>query len=96
MPSHAVRKVPAAGDYRVHEHWGGTVAAVDASAGAVELAARVCAALPAPTLYARIDLLPVGDLWRVLEVEVTEPSLFLDHAPTAIPRLVEAVMARVG
>ncbi len=43
-------------------------------------------------------MLRIGDLWHVLEVEVTEPSLFLDLAPPAQRRqaFADAVMARVG
>jgi hypothetical protein len=47
----------------------------------------------APLLYARIDLVadPAGRP-VVLEVELTEPNLFLPHAPSeALTRLVRAV-----
>jgi glutathione synthase/RimK-type ligase-like ATP-grasp enzyme len=96
VPSHAVRKAPETGDYRVQEEWGGHTEAVEPTGGAVELAARVCAVLPEPPLYARVDMLRAGDLWHVLEVEVTEPSLFLDLAPpAATDALVRAVMSRL-
>ncbi len=45
----------------------------------------VMRALP-PTAYARIDLLPGDDGPMVLEVEVTEPSLFLHCDPDAAAR----------
>jgi glutathione synthase/RimK-type ligase-like ATP-grasp enzyme len=64
-----------------------------------ELAQAVVDAVPAlardaaPLLYARIDL--VADAAGrpvVLEVELTEPNLFLPQAPPeALPRLVRAV-----
>ncbi len=96
VPSHAVRKAPDAGDYRVQEEWGGRTEAVEPTGGAVGLAARVCSVLPEPPLYARIDMLRAGDLWHVLEVEVTEPSLFLDLAPAAATdAFVRAVMSRL-
>ena len=44
-------------------------------------------------LYARVDLLP-GPL--LLELEVTEPSLFLRHAPGAAQRFAKAVRERVS
>jgi hypothetical protein len=48
-------------------------------------------------LYARVDLLPGPDGEPVLiEVELTEPSLFLGHAPGAPQRLAEAIAARAG
>jgi hypothetical protein len=97
LATHAVRKLPGRDDYRVHEHWGGRSEVVTPPSGAAELAARVCEVLPAPTLYARIDLLQISGLWHVLEVEVTEPHLWLAEAPpVAVERFVRAVMARLG
>jgi glutathione synthase/RimK-type ligase-like ATP-grasp enzyme len=94
--SHAIRKRPAAGEFRVHEERGGTSELVDLPPGASELAARVVEVLPAPALYARIDMLQFADGWHVLEVEATEPSLWLDHAPpAATDRYADAVMARL-
>jgi glutathione synthase/RimK-type ligase-like ATP-grasp enzyme len=94
--SHAIRKRPAAGEYRVHEHWGGESVLADAQPAAAALATRVVRALPAPALYARIDMLLFADGWHVLEVEATEPSLWLDQAPpAATDRYADAVMARV-
>lgn len=95
--SHALRKQPAAGDYRVQEHHGGTTELVEPSPGLVELAERVCGVLPTPTLYARIDLISLGERWHVIEAEVTEPSLWLDLAPAAATRqLATRLLARVA
>jgi hypothetical protein len=95
--SHALRKRPEAGDYRVQEHHGGTTELVEPTPGLVELAERVCAVLPTPTLYARIDLVSRGELWHVIEAEVTEPSLWLDLAPPAATRrLADALLSRVA
>src|SRR5258708_2245852 len=65
--SHALRKRPAPGDYRVQEHHGGTTELVDPNPGLIELAERVCGVLPTPTLYARIDLVSLGDQWHLIE-----------------------------
>jgi glutathione synthase/RimK-type ligase-like ATP-grasp enzyme len=94
--THALAKVPAAGEYRVHEEYGGRVELVDATPGQRELAARVVAALPSTPMYARIDMLRGNDGWMVLEVEATEPSLWLDLAPpAAAARLVDAIITRL-
>lgn len=46
-------------------------------------------------LYARVDLLPGPDgAPAIVEVELTEPSLFLSHAPGAPERLARAIAAR--
>jgi hypothetical protein len=91
-----VRKTPAAHDYRVHDHWGGTSELVDAPPALAELALRTCGALPAPPLYARIDMLRARDAWQIVEVEATEPSLWLDVAPaSATETLVAATIAQL-
>jgi glutathione synthase/RimK-type ligase-like ATP-grasp enzyme len=95
--SHALRKRPATGDFRVQEDHGGTTELVDPTPGLVELAERVTAVLPTPTLYARIDRVSLGEQWHVIEAEVTEPSLWLDLAPTeATEVLAAAVLSRVA
>ncbi|MFN2471771.1 MAG: RimK family alpha-L-glutamate ligase [Gaiellaceae bacterium] len=66
-----------------------------------ELAAgqRAVAALPfdaTSLLYARVDLLPTSDGPVVLEVELTEPSLFLGYAAGAAERLADAIVRVVS
>ena len=51
--SHAVRKLPAGGDFRVQQEHGGTVVAHAATAAERTLAAAVLAAVPAAPAYAR-------------------------------------------
>lgn len=62
------------------------------------LAQRVLAQLPfGELLYARVDLIRDGaHLPCVLELELSEPSLFLAYAPAAAARLVSATLARLG
>lgn len=80
--SHAVVKRPKAGDYRVQPHLGGREEACVPPEGAIELATRALAAAPAETTYARVDLIRGldGEL-KVIELELIEPSLWLEHAP---------------
>jgi hypothetical protein len=53
--------------------------------------------LDAPPLYARVDLIPDDDGHPViLEVELTEPSLFLALAPGSAERVADAVAARLA
>jgi len=67
------------------------------SADELALAERVVAQVAAePLLYARVDLLPAGDGPVVIEVELTEPSLFLGFDPAAAGRLADAIQARLG
>ena len=66
-----------------------------------ELAAaeKVLAAVPGGAdglLYARVDLIPGADgTPTLLELELTEPSLFLAHAPGAAERFADAIVERL-
>jgi O-ureido-D-serine cyclo-ligase len=68
--------------------------------GADELAAaaRILGAAPFERLlYARVDLLrDAAGAPRLLELELTEPSFFLAHAPGAAQRFAEALLARLN
>lgn len=59
-------------------------------------ARKVLAAMPFKhPLYVRVDLLPAPDGPRLLELELTEPSLFLAYGEDAADRLVAALLARL-
>jgi O-ureido-D-serine cyclo-ligase len=68
--------------------------------GADELAAgqRILGALPfGELLYARVDLIPDDEGQpRLLELELTEPSLFFAHGPGSAERLAQAALARLS
>jgi glutathione synthase/RimK-type ligase-like ATP-grasp enzyme len=93
--SHAIRKGP------LLQRDGAATAALFApeaitprepSSAEIDVAHRALAAIPggAP-LYARVDLLPSADGPQLLELELTEPSLFFDHAPGSAERFVAAI-----
>lgn len=66
----------------------------EASASELEVARLAVAAVPGvePLLYARVDLVPGPDGSPLLmELEITEPQLFLDRAPGAVDRFVAAI-----
>jgi glutathione synthase/RimK-type ligase-like ATP-grasp enzyme len=66
--------------------------------GADELdaAARITAAVPFRLLYARVDLIRAQDgSPRLLELELTEPSLFFAHGPGSAHALLSAALARL-
>ncbi|MGY6519960.1 MAG: ATP-grasp domain-containing protein [Lysobacteraceae bacterium] len=78
------------------------VAAAEATTGERDFAARVIAAAQAqlgldrPPLYARVDLVPGRDGVFLLELELIEPSLFLDTDPASADRLADALLARLS
>lgn len=72
--SHAVRKIPAAGDFRVQSVYGGRETNYTPSKEEMAQAAGVIAAIPGPLLYARVDMArDASGRLAVMEVELIEP-----------------------
>lgn len=95
--SHALRKRPAAGDFRVQPLYGGTHEPIEASGAELEAGERALAAAPGDPLYARVDLVygeEGGPL--VIELELIEPALYLDVAPRSADLLARAMLARAA
>jgi glutathione synthase/RimK-type ligase-like ATP-grasp enzyme len=100
--SHAIRKGPmlgggasVAGGLFVTEQ----IAPREASAQEIEIAKQALAAMPfpQPLLYARVDLIRDEDgAPRLLELELTEPSVFLNQAGGAAERFARAILQRVS
>jgi glutathione synthase/RimK-type ligase-like ATP-grasp enzyme len=95
--SHAISKHPAEGDFRVQEQFGGEERALDAPASAKALAEMALAATQSlldcpPLTYARIDMLrDESGQFRLMELELIEPSLFLAHAADHGAMFAEAI-----
>ncbi|MEH0972895.1 hypothetical protein V6U77_17385 [Micromonospora sp. CPCC 205546] len=101
--SHAIRKGPMLtgpdlgieGLYRPEE-----ITARTATPEQLAVADRALAAVPGGPerlLYARVDLIPGADGAPVLvELELTEPSLFLGHADGAADRLADAILTHLA
>ena len=94
--SHCVVKRPQAGDFRVQPQYGGLTQACDPPAGAEEIAQAALAAAPGRTTYARVDMIrdDSGQL-AVMELELVEPALFLDHAPDRGAAFTRSILAAV-
>jgi uncharacterized protein GlcG (DUF336 family) len=65
----------------------------------LDIARRVLAVIPGGAkrlLYARVDLVPGPDgAPLLLELELTEPGLFLRYGPGAADRLADAILTRL-
>lgn len=79
--SHAVKKVPKDGDFRVQEEHGGDIQAYEASASEIEHAKSY---LQPGDLYSRVDLVQYQNKWVLMELELIEPSLYLRYHPSAV------------
>jgi glutathione synthase/RimK-type ligase-like ATP-grasp enzyme len=91
--THAVRKVPVPGDYRVQDDFGAKdypIAFPD-----VALAKRTVDAAGSALLYARADFLIADERLLLTELELVEPSLFFRHGRHAADRLAQAISERL-
>ncbi len=95
--SHAIIKRPADGDFRVQDYLGGTEAAVTPPDDAHALGIAALAAAPDACLYARVDMLrDQNGVMRLMELELTEPSLFFKFAPDGGAMFAAAVFAEAA
>jgi hypothetical protein len=93
--SHAILKIPEQGDFRVQEQFGGREVTIEAPVAALTLAEAALAAAPGPLTYARVDMVRSEDGgFYLMELELIEPSLFLDHASDGGAAFVSSVTNR--
>ena len=100
MFSHSIIKRPAAGDFRVQDQFGGYEEAVDAPDAAKKLAVAALTATATITQtsvlpYSRADILrdDQGN-FRLMELELIEPSLFLRFANDKGAAFANAMISR--
>lgn len=87
--SHAVRKRPKPGDFRVQSDFGGTREPASPDAAAIAKARAILGDVPA--IYARVDVVPRGDELVVMELELLDPVLFFALDPRAPARFADAL-----
>lgn len=95
--SHAVRKVPTAGEVRTQVEFGARYQEEELDRDTARLAAWVVEATGLDLLYARVDLLrDVDGQWLLSELEVVEPALLFAWAPGSAARFADALLARAA
>ena len=94
--THAVRKTPVAGDYRVQNDFGAADKPVTLQDGELNLAREIVEKIDVEWLYARVDFLRDrdGEL-KLSELELVEPSLFFRHCPQAADHLAACLCRRL-
>jgi glutathione synthase/RimK-type ligase-like ATP-grasp enzyme len=94
-----IDKLPASGEIRVHELYGGVTRPGVPDGQAAELASRAVAEtatrLAADLAYARVDLMSYGGRLVVSELELIEPGLYLDVLPGNAAAFADLVAARL-
>jgi glutathione synthase/RimK-type ligase-like ATP-grasp enzyme len=93
--SHAVRKRPPQGEFRVNSRFGATRSAEMPAHAVTEQGAAVLRTLPELPLYARVDGVVRDGALIVIEVEVLEPGLFMEFDPGSAERFAAATIARL-
>ena len=100
--SHAARKTPKAGDYRIQSTFGGSEETYTPTLAERGRAKTILDTLDPTPLYARVDLLRGEDgTLKLIELECIEPYLYLPHAKgeggenEGAQRFAKALMARL-
>ncbi len=95
--SHCIVKRPKPDDFRVQPHLGGSERPLAPPPGAIDLAKAALAAAPALATYARVDMIEDEDgALRIMELELIEPALWLQHAPDHGAAFAQAIISAVG
>ncbi len=99
--SHAVRKVPASGEFRVQHDFGGSIersdpdpALIEDAQAALRATAEATKTAVADILYARVDGVARSGRLLLMELELIEPVLFFAQAPGAAARMAELIVSR--
>lgn len=98
--AHAIRKVPAEGDFRVQIEFGGNYTRVEPTPQEIDIAVRahnLAAGDHAPLLYSRADIVePTPGNPALIEFEAVEPELFFPIAPESAQRFAELALERLA
>jgi len=90
--SHAIRKRPRPGDFRVQPEYDSLIAPHAPAPDELAAAEAILAAIDEPLLYARVDLVRGRDNAPLLmELELVEPDLYLEFHPGGCPLFADAV-----
>jgi glutathione synthase/RimK-type ligase-like ATP-grasp enzyme len=92
--SHAIKKVPKSGDFRVQKQFGAQYLNYVPSLELISIAKNIVEITGKESTYARIDGVMTNNGFLLMEVEMIEPDLFFEHTPEGPNRFVEAVLAR--
>ena len=76
--SHGIMKTPKSGDFRVQEEHGGLLKSIQPDDKLLEAANKALQTIPEQVLYARIDLVEHQERYKLMEIELIEPSLYFN------------------
>lgn len=88
---YALHKKAAPGEYRVQGIYGGTIGIFQPAPEDLQQVEKIVKKIPFELLFARIDVIRLGDSLVVMEIELIEPILNFNLAPVGVERLVKVV-----
>lgn len=94
--SHCSLKTPKQGDFRVQHYHGGTISYPIPDPLHIDQAGAYLTSLPQSTLYARVDGVLIDHSFRLMELELIEPYLFLNGNNTLLENYYQALMTLVS
>jgi hypothetical protein len=94
--SHSILKVPKRGDFRVQEEHGSEIVPVAPEPALLAAGNAAITAIGEKLLYARADFVRSGEVFRLMELELVEPALYLRTDPGAPDRFADAIVALAG
>ncbi|MDN5396490.1 MAG: hypothetical protein L0G39_19285 [Chryseobacterium sp.] len=94
--SHCSLKKPKKDDFRVQHYHGGTISYPTPDPLHIEQARSYLKSLPQPTLYARVDGVLVNNSFKLMELELIEPYLFLNGDENLLENYYQALMALIS
>jgi glutathione synthase/RimK-type ligase-like ATP-grasp enzyme len=94
--SHSILKKPKSGEFRVQQHFGGSVEGASLPSPYREQAQKFVQRFASDCLYARVDGVIYKDQFTLMELELIEPQLFLLAAPGSELQYLEALKKRIN
>lgn len=83
--SHAICKLPKSQEFRCQEEYGSNISAINPDEKMFAIAEQILNQNSYHQDYARVDLIPDGDSYKLVELELIEPCLFLHYEPEKAP-----------
>ncbi len=93
--SHTILKKPKAGDFRVQQAFGGTIESVTPNGDLIAQAGRYVTQFGRNTLYARVDGVMVDGTFKLMELELIEPFLYLSYHEAAMENYCQAIVSKL-
>jgi len=94
--SHAVRKLPRTGDFRVQAEFGGLVEGIRLNAHSLGFCQRVLSQVPGEWLYGRVDFVELKQGPSLCELELIEPYLFYEQKDADLTGFAKALASHLN